>query len=232
MPWLDHVAAVAAVWYPGARGGEAIANLLFGDANFVGKLPVTLPRSEADVPLPVLPGSTLAPVPAAPMPGMNPIAAYTGQRRTTLPLFDIDYPEKANVGYKWYDATGKTPQFPFGHGLSYTTFAYSALAVSSRQVTFSVSNTGGRPGEEIAQVYAAIPAAGEPPRRLIGWAKVALQPGETRAVTVKVEPLHISVFDVKAAHWTVPSGRYQVFVGGSSHDTPLEGAFVVGEGGQ
>jgi beta-glucosidase len=227
MPWLDQVSAVVEVWYPGARGAEAIANLLFGDVNFVGKLPVTFPRTEADLPLPVLPGSTLTPIPAAPMPGMNPVAAYTGQRRMTLPLFDIDYPEKANVGYKWYDATGKTPLFAFGHGLSYTTYAYSDLVVTDKQATFTVKNTGAKAGEEIAQVYASVPARGEPPKRLIGWTKVALQPGEAKSVTVKIDPLHISVFDPAGDRWTSPRGAYQVFVGGSSRDTPLVGRFAL-----
>ena len=225
MPWIDKVSAVVEAWYPGARGGEAIADLLFADANFSARLPVTFPRAEADLPNPVLPGSTLKPEPIPPAtPGGPP-------RRPVYPLFDIVYPEKANVGYKWYDATGKTPLFPFGHGLSYTTFGYSDLTVAQDHVTFTVKNTGSRAGEETAQVYARVPDPLAPPRRLVVWAKVSLQPGESKTVTVPLEALHLSIFDVKKHGWRMPAGRYGVFVGASSRDTPLTGQFTAKAGG-
>jgi beta-glucosidase len=206
MPWIDRVGAALEVWYPGIRGAEAIANLLFGDANPAGKLPMTFARSDADLPQPRLPGSDLAP----------------GAGSRQLPPFDIRYPEGLKVGYKWFDAEGKTPLFPFGHGLSYTTFAYAGLVVRGTEVTFAVTNTGGRPGAEVAQVYVALPpAAGEPPHRLVAWQTVRLGPGESTIVTLTLDPRFLSVFDVRKDAWALVPGDYTVLVGPSSRDLPL-----------
>ena len=142
--------------------------------------------------------------------------------------FDINYTEALKVGYKWYDAENKQPLFPFGFGLSYTTFAYSSLKAefgNGMQVSFTVKNTGKRAGAEIAQVYASLPAsAGEPPKRLVGWEKVQLAAGESKTVTLAVEPLFLSIFNVDKNDWEVVSGDYKIFVGRSSRDTPLTAA--------
>jgi beta-glucosidase len=132
------------------------------------------------------------------------------------------------VGYKWYDAENKPVLFPFGFGLSYTTFAYSGLKVSpgpETAVTFTVKNTGSRAGAEIAEVYAALPEnAGEPPKRLVGWSKVRLAPGESREVTVSVNRKYLSVFDEASDNWKLIPGRYKFMVGGSSRSLPLSAA--------
>jgi beta-glucosidase len=129
------------------------------------------------------------------------------------------------VGYKWFDAENKKPAYPFGFGLSYTSFAYSSLKVTggaSIEVSFSVRNTGKRAGQEVAQVYLSLPpSAKEPPKRLIGWEKVELQPGETKTVTLAIDPLYVSIFDAATDHWTVVPGDYQVMAGPSSASLPL-----------
>jgi beta-glucosidase len=126
------------------------------------------------------------------------------------------------VGYKWFDAEGIEPLFPFGYGLSYTTFAYSGLKASFDSVTFTVENTGQRAGEEIVEVYAGLPApAGEPPKRLVAWDKVALAAGESKTVTLALDPKFLSVFDERKDGWELLPGEYKILVGGSSRKTPL-----------
>jgi beta-glucosidase len=209
MPWIGEVAAAIEAWYPGIRGGEAIASVLFGDVNPSGKLPVTFPKSEADLPEVQLPGSTPAPEPGA---------GDTPGRRTAPSSFDIHYAEGLKVGYKWFDAEGKQPLFPFGFGLSYTAYAYSDLKTTPGkdvQVSFRVANTGEVAGEEITQVYVALPdSAGEPPKRLLAWEKVALSPGETKTVNLKIDPLGLSVFNADKDQWEILPGRYTISVGG------------------
>lgn len=222
MPWADKAGAIVEAWYPGARGGEAIARLLLGDANFSGKLPVSFPKSEADLPRPVIPGSGLK-VHAVDDPTLGP-----GRRRWTLPDFDVPFTEGSLVGYKWYEATGKVPLFPFGHGLSYTSYAYSKLAVTRSQATLTVANTGSRAGVETVEVYATLPAkARKAPKQLVGWASIPLAAGEAKSVTVTFEPLALSVYDTKASRWRQPKGRYEVRVGPSSRDALLAGTFDV-----
>ena len=224
MPWIDNVAGVLESWYPGISGAQAVVNILFGDVNPSAKLPVTFARSDADLAHPVIAGTNMQP--RAPAPG----AAEGGRGgRGGLPPFDIPYSEGLKVGYKWFDAEGKEPLFPFGHGLSYTTFAYSGMkaAMSGRDmsVSFTVKNTGKRAGAEIAQVYVAVPAGtGEPPKRLVGWERIQLAPGESRTLTVSIEPLFLSIFDVDQDGWRLASGDYKVMVGGSSKSLPLSGA--------
>jgi len=210
MPWIDNVSAVLEAWYPGIRGAEALGNIVFGDVNPTGKLPVTFPGSEADLPHPTVAGTQYVPAQNV---------------ETKFPPFDVNYDEGLKVGYKWFEAEGKEPLFPFGFGLSYTTYAYSNLKAEAEKglrVTFRVTNTGERAGAEVAQVYALLPAsAGEPFKRLVGWEKIPLAQGESKSATVTVDPQYLAIFDDEKNGWEVVPGDYKVFVGGSSQSTPL-----------
>ena len=214
MPWIDKVSAAIEIWYPGIRSAEALAEVLFGDVNPCGKAPATFAKSDADLPHPEVPGPPPAPAAATPAPAGG---------RGMMAAFDIDYTEGLKIGYKWFDAEGKEPLFPFGFGLSYTTFSYSGLKAGIDSVTFTVRNTGKRARAEIAQVYVGLPAeAKEPPKRLVGWEKIRLAPGEARTVTVKLEPKFLSIFNErKKNNWELLSGEYRFFVGGSSRNTAL-----------
>jgi beta-glucosidase len=215
MPWIGQVSAALEVWYPGIRGEVALANVLFGDVNPSGKLPVTFAKTDADLPHPQIPGLAARTAPP-PTP-----AAGGGGRRGPTP-FDIDYTEGLKVGYKWFDAENKEPLFAFGYGLSYTTYAYSGLKAGIDSVTFTVRNTGKRAGAEIVQVYAGLPAAAqEPPKRLVAWDKIRLAPGESKTVTLAIEPKFLSIFNEQKDDWELLAGEYKFFVGGSSRTTPL-----------
>jgi beta-glucosidase len=225
MPWIDKVSAVLEAWYPGIRGGKAIANILFGDVNPSAKLPLTFPESEADLPHP-----KLAEQPPPGPKDMQPM--FPGARfKVNTRQFDLDYDEGAKVGYKWCDAEGKAPLFPFGYGLSYTSYAYSQLKTTQGhqvKVTFDVKNTGTRRGAEVAQVYVRLPeAAGEPFKRLVAWDKVQLAPGEAKTVTLTLDPFYLSIFNADKDGWQLLPGDYKVFVGSSSRETPLNGSFLV-----
>jgi beta-glucosidase len=212
MPWFDQVSVILEAWYPGIRGGEAIANILFGEVNPSGRLPVSFPKSEADLP-------------RQRVPGMSANASENYRRSDQTTPFDIDYSEGLKVGYKWYESEGKQPRFAFGFGLSFTSFSYSALHVTTDdglKVSFDVTDTGTRAGAEVAQVYVLLPAsAGEPFKRLVAWQKVQLSPGETKAVALTLDPRYLSVFDAGKDAWKLVLGDYKVFVGGSSDATPL-----------
>jgi beta-glucosidase len=210
-PWLGQVGAVLEAWYP--------ANILFGNVNPSGKLPITFPASVADLPRPVI---------RAPSDPSSPTE------------FSINYAEGFNVGYKWYDVKGITPLFPFGFGLSYTTFAFSNVSLAAAgqqfQVTFDLTNTGAVAGAEVAQVYLGLPeATGEPPRRLVGWKKVFLQPGERRSVSIAVDNADsshpLSYWDVNSESWQAAPGDYTVYVGNSSASASLTvaGTFHLGQ---
>jgi beta-glucosidase len=201
MPWLPDVAAVLEAWYPGTSGGEAIAGILFGEVNPSGHLPATFPASVAQLPRPVLDGFPDA-----------------GERR-----FDVDYYEGAAVGYKWFDLKGLKPLFPFGYGLSYTEFTLSGLkaAVQDGVVTasFTVANVGRQAGREVAQVYVApVGARWEAPKRLVGFAKVEVQPGAAAAASVTVDPRLLAVYDAAAKRWNVAAGDYRVILAASAAD--------------
>jgi beta-glucosidase len=217
MPWLDAVQAVLEVWYPGQRGGEAIADLLFGDANPSGKLPLTFPRSESDLPRLAIRGT---------------VKDHATLEDLLHPeLFDVELSEGLQIGYKWYDAQNKFVLFPFGHGLSYTQFSYNSLKAGlgeSVQVRFELRNTGARPGAEVAQIYVGLPAStGEPPRRLAGWSRVELAAGERREVSVRLDPKALAIWSVAAQRWEIPAGTYQLHVGGSSRDLPLTASLTI-----
>jgi beta-glucosidase len=224
MPWVDKVAGVVEAWYPGIRGSEALANLLSGQVNPTGKLAITFPRSDSDLPHP-----TLIMPPASSQPDYSAIGGdisnFMSIMAKGLPPFQITYDEKLKVGYKWYDAEKKPVLFPFGFGLSYTTYAYSGLKVKgtdSLDISFTVKNTGKRAGTEIAEVYASLPdAAGEPPKRLIGWARVELAPGESKEVSVPINRDRLTIFDEDSNGWKLIPGNYTVLAGGSSQALPL-----------
>jgi beta-glucosidase len=219
MPWLDKVDGVIEAWYAGSDGANAVANVLFGGVNPSAKLPMTFPRSVADLPHPHL---------VIPPPGATGKDAVQ-KTGVAKPTFSVHYDEGVKVGYKWYDAEHKPVLFPFGYGLSYTSYRYSGLKLgegSDHSVTFTVTNTGERAGTEIAEVYAALPAAAEePPKRLVGWARISLKPGESREVTVAVDPKYLSIYNDQGdapQGWKLVPGQYTFLVGGSSQDLPLK----------
>ena len=221
MPWSGQVSAILEAWFAGSRGAEAVANILFGRVNPSAKLPMTFPKSEQDLPHPtVVKPPRRSTTDGDPEPWKR-IAAG-------LPAFQLTYDEGVKVGYKWYDAENKPVLFPFGYGLSYTTYSYSNLRVNAGAdptVSFTVTNTGNRAGAEIAEVYAALPAAAqEPPKRLVGWSKISLNAGESKDVTVNVDQKFLSIFNVKKNEWELVPGEYTFMVGGSSQDLPLKEA--------
>ncbi len=196
MPWLDATGAVVAAWYAGERGGEAIANVLFGAVEPGGRLPVTFPVSEGQLPRTAIPGwSSSANEP-----------------------FVVDYPEGADVGYRWFARRGMRPRFPFGYGLSYTTFGYSGLKISGSRdlvVSFEVRNTGKRAGYAVAQIYLTR-RAGRPERRLVAWGKLLLQPGEQKQFSARVDPRLLADFDTSASEWQIAAGDYDFSLGDSA----------------
>ena len=217
MPWLGKVSGVLEAWYAGSKGADAVANILFGDVNPSAKLPMTFPNSERDLPHPTL---------VKPPHILNPPDTFN-HPELAKSTFSVNYDEGVKVGYKWYDAEKKSVLFPFGFGLSYTTYTYSGLSVTpgkdTTTVRFTVKNTGNRAGEEIAEVYAALPqSANEPPKRLVAWSKVHLEPGETKEIAVQVPPKYLSIFDEPTNAWKLLPGAYKFLVGGSSQDLPLQ----------
>lgn len=216
MPWLPQVAGVMEAWYPGIGGGQAIANLLFGTVNPSAKLPITFARTEKD-----LPHLNIFGIDSSKGDAGLPEHWSTEQRHTSFPA---DYTEGVRFGYKWFDSEGKEPMFPFGYGLSYTSYKYSGLTVdaAARSATFTVENTGKRAGTEIAEVYVQLPtAAGEKFRRLAGWQRVALASGEKKTVTVAMEPLALASYNMGKDGWEWLPGQYTVSVGGSSRSLGL-----------
>ena len=201
--WIDDVKAVVQTWYPGQEGGYAIADLLLGRANFSGKLPVTFLKRWEDSPA---------------------YGHYPGDGEKVF------YNEGIFVGYRHFDARGITPEFPFGHGLSYTSFSYSNLDVARRNgrivVSLDVQNTGRRAGEEIAQVYVseARPMVARPPQELKGFAKVELAAGETKRVSIELGEHAFSFYDERSSSWRANPGVFEIRVGASSRDIRLRKA--------
>jgi beta-glucosidase len=200
MPWIGRVAAVLEAWYPGSRGGEAIARVLTGEVNPSGRLPITFPRSLAQLPRPVLDG-------------------YPEKPKAR---FDVDYGiEGAAVGYKWFDRKGFNPLFAFGSGLSYSRFALSHLGAdldaSHLAIRFAVKNIGDRAGQTVAQIYVAplhmaAGAAWEAPKRLCGFKKVSLQAGESSDITLEVEPRLLAVYQPATKLWITAEGDYDIIL--------------------
>ena len=211
MPWVSQVQGIVEAWYPGQEDGNSIAAVLFGDVNPSGKLPMTFPASATQVP-----ANT-----TAQYPGINGEAAYS---------------EKLNVGYRYYDANNLTPLFPFGYGLSYTSFAFSNLSVSPTSgaynspvtVSVTVKNTGLRTGAEVAQLYVTFPASvGEPPKQLKGFQKITLAAGQSQTVSFTLDSRAFSYWDTTAHNWIVPQGTFTISVGDSSRTLPLAGTYQV-----
>jgi beta-glucosidase len=205
--WLERVPAYLELWYPGERGGTALAEILFGAVNPSGHLPVTFERRWAD----------------------NPVHDnYYPESGTNR----VVYKEGVFVGYRGYEHTHVKPLYPFGYGLSYTTFQYSHIEVKPEgesstgaryNVTFDVTNTGHRAGADVAQVYVAEadPKVPRPPKELKGFSRVELAPGETKHGSVSLNPRAFTFYDVTAKHWHADAGKYTVEVGHSSEDVPL-----------
>jgi beta-glucosidase len=208
MPWLDKAAAVIEAFYPGQEAGSSIARLLFGDANPSGKLAMTFPANEHQGP-----GAFFL--------------DYPGDGMT------VNYSEGVLVGYRWYDARNQEPLFPFGYGLSYTTFRYSELKIEpggdeQATVKVRVTNTGAREGAEVVQLYLGSPAtAEEPPKQLKGFEKILLKPGEAKIVAMKLDRDSFAAWDSDGHAWRVYPGTYSVMVGSSSRDIRLKGTFSI-----
>ncbi len=209
MPWLRDAGSVLLPWYGGAEHGNALGAVLYGELEPGGRLPQTFPRSERQVD---------AQFTKASYPGTNGRVTYT---------------EGLEVGYRWYDAHGASPLFPFGYGLGYTTFSFRDLAVrragAGAVVRVTVRNTGSRPGKAVPQVYVAYPdRAGEPPRQLRGFAAVRLQPGESRRVRIPLPRRAFARWSVAKHGWVVVPGTYRIRVGSSSRDLPLARRLTLG----
>ena len=224
-PWIDAVPAVLEAWFPGQEDGAIVARLLFGLATPSGKLPVTFPMREAD-----LPANTPRRWPGVDTSGA-PVRVVGGGGFGRSAPTTVEYSEGLQIGYRWFDANRITPRFPFGYGLSYTTFKLSNLIVSPRSVSgaspitvrVAVTNTGRRRGAEVPQVYIGFPdGVGEPPKRLVAFEKVWLEPGQRKVVSMVIDPAAthhpLGVWDDAAKRWRVPPGRYVITVGNSSRD--------------
>ena len=221
MPWLENVAGVVEAWFAGSSGHKALANVLVGDVNPSGKLAISFPKSEQDLPHPVIPKLSAADW------GAGSHAVNSG---TSSSGYSVTYDEGAVVGYKWFETQHKQPLFAFGYGLSYTTYAYSGLKVNAgdKTVRFTVKNTGSRKGTEIAEVYAKLPQGNdEPYKRLVGWQRVELKPGESKTVTVKVDTRPLQTFNEANESWSLTAGSYPVMVGPASDNTPLQASLAI-----
>ncbi|MXP27759.1 glycosyl hydrolase [Porphyrobacter algicida] len=218
MPWIDKVPAVVEAWYPGQRGGEAIANVLTGKVNPSGHLPITFPRSAEQAPRP-------EPVDYARIQALDAKATADPENAAKYqpPIFPIHYIEGANVGYRWYELKGEKPLFPFGYGLSYTSFAYAHPQVTGGKtltVSFDVTNTGGRAGSDVAQVYVTRKGSGEP-MRLAAFQRLSLKPGETRRVTLTAEPRIVADYDTSLPGWRIADGTYQIAIAHDAEDRAM-----------
>jgi beta-glucosidase len=207
MPWVNQVSSILEAWYPGEEDGNVVASILFGATNPSGKLPITFPKLVTD-----LPAST-----PAQYPGVN---------------LQVNYSEGLDMGYRFYDAHNVAPLFPFGFGLSYTTYKYSNLNITTGSgntatVTFDIANTGKHAGSEIAEVYVSMPAAaGEPPRQLEGFQKLALKSGATGHASITLNARAFQHWDVSKHAWAITAGTYQIQVGASSRNILLQGSIT------
>lgn len=212
--WIDNVQALVEAWYPGQEGGNSIADVLFGDYNPSGKLPMTFPVRWEDC---------------------SAYPTYPGKNGKTF------YSDGIYVGYRHFDKENTKVMFPFGYGLSYTTFEYSNISVTPAsvqgsnidvEVSFDLKNTGVRAGAEVAQLYISDTEASvdRPARELKGFKRVYLEPGETKRVAFKLDKRSLSFYDVKNKQWTAEPGEFEVIIGSSSRDAKLKGILVLQEG--
>lgn len=215
MPWLNSVSAVVESWYGGQQNGAALASILYGDVNPSGKLPQTWPTSMSAMPT-------------------ASIAQYPGDVDVSTNTTDYHYSEGLDVGYRWYDAHDVTPLFPFGYGLSYSSFDYSALDVQPNKkgntqtvtVTATVRNTGTRTASDVAQLYLGFPnKAGEPSKQLKGFQRVTLTAGQSKQVTFTLPAQDFQIWDSSTHAWSTVAGHYKIYVGDSSRDLPLQGEY-------
>ncbi|MDP2214256.1 beta-glucosidase [Phenylobacterium sp.] len=222
MPWLDDAAAVLQAWYPGARGGEAIARLLYGEAEPAGRLPISFPRSVDDLARPEIPGMIFGP----PEEGRTIPTSYPNVQQHKG-RFSVAHPEGAAVGYRWFDRQGTAPLFPFGFGLSYTAFAHEGLTLEGGETVrarFTVANVGDRAGVDTPQLYAVIKGAdGIAGLRLIGWARVALAAGERREVEITADPRLLAAYDVALPGWRIDGGAVAVSLRSDAQTVTLSG---------
>jgi len=216
MPWLTKTAAVVQAWYPGTRGAEAVASVLFGDANPSGRLPITFPMSESQLPRPKVDGfETVDP-------------EFIGNPASPESRLVADYDiEGSDVGYRWFARKGQKALFPFGFGLSYTSFAARDLRIKGLKAGFSVSNTGSRKGATVGQVY-LVSRNGQARQRLVGFQRVELRPGETRKIAVDIDPRLLA--DWKDGQWVIAPGSYQFALGENAEN--LAPAVTVGFAGR
>jgi beta-glucosidase len=218
MPWLSRVGAVVEAWYPGQRGGPALADLLTGRVDFTGHLPMTFPASADQAPRPE--PVNLAALQSAAMTG----ASNPGDRRAAAPKpFVVDYREGSNVGYRWYEAQGLTPLFPFGYGLSYATVDYSNLKLGTSanpSATVTITNRSDRATAAVPQLYVA-PLSKAWPARLAAFDRVPLAPHQSRTVTLTPEPRILASWDDAAHGWRIAGGRYRFAIGRSAADRAL-----------
>ena len=226
--WLDKVPVLLHTWYPGQEGGTAVASVLFGKQNPEGKLPVSFDR-DWDV------------NPARkyyyPVPGANTTLHSVGNGKPRdYTIEHINYGDKLMVGYRYWTTTGKHPLYPFGYGLSYTTFSFANLKVpssassgSSVEVSFDVTNTGKTSGAEVAQLYVSDPSTKvqRPERELKGFEKVRLAPGETKHVTINLDSRAFSYWSDTTHSWTIDPGKFVILVGDSSENTPLHADLIL-----
>ncbi len=212
--WVDKVPAVLQAWYPGLEGGNALAGILFGDVNPSGKLPCSIPKRLEDSPAHALNA----------YPGTNGVETYK---------------EGLLVGYRWFDTKNIAPQFPFGHGLSYTTFKYSNLKLIEGNDTngpivtaqFSIQNTGKCAGAEVAQLYVHEngPDLPRPEKELKGFKRVYLQPGQAETVSIPLNQTAFGYYDPAKKSWIAQKDRFKILVGGSSRDIQLKDSFKLPE---
>lgn len=213
MPWLNQVGGVLQAWYPGSGGGDAIARLLYGEVSPCGRLPVSWPKDESQLPRPTIQ------------------AAGLGNK--DAPADTIDYNiEGADVGYRWFEKTHREPLFAFGYGLTYSHFDYSDFAVDKDAkgqpvAHVTVKNTGKVAAADVPQIYVTAPGA--PTKRLAGWSKVALKPGASRRVDIPLEPLALARYDATGKRWRVAPGNYTVRLGRSATDIAGEKTVTVAE---
>ena len=218
MPWADKVPAILQAWFLGSESGNSLADVIFGHVNPSGKLPMTFPVRLDDV-------------------AAHAVGEYPGTKRADSDIVDIRYNEGVLVGYRWFDTKKIRPLFAFGHGLSYTTFGYGKLSADASKISpdgaltlsVDVTNTGSRAGAETVQLYISDTKASvkRPAKELKNFAKIYLEPGQTKTVTFTVRPSDLAFFDAGAHAWKAEPGEFRAHVGAASDDIRSSLRFVL-----